>query len=297
VGKRIVLAVVFCAALAWPGVAHGFPPVTNDATCVPNALLHPHPLGTPASHGHAPVILVHGTAVTPETMITLAASLRATGYCPWDLSYPTGMAPDTAAPNALASFVDTVLASTSNGDGTGKVSMVGHSQGGMQIRHMLLHADKPVDDAISLAGTQKGSAQPLGVMCTQSHRCPPGFEEQLATSSFYDHLNGTGCSVGGPLDDMGCWAPRYGGADYTNVTTVTDELVFPYWRGLMGPYPTQLHPTDPKVSDIVLQVWCPAAQADHLTIVGDPHVFRLILDALGRSGPADASVPCASNPL
>jgi pimeloyl-ACP methyl ester carboxylesterase len=213
------------------------------------------------------------------------------------------MQSDTAAPDALRAFVTDVLNNTGNGYGTGQVSMIGHSQGGMQIRHMLQHyPSAPVSDAISLAGSHKGSAHPLGPVCW-APACPAGLAEQLATSPFYDHLN-PGCATGGTLDDMNCWAPAYGSADYTNITTVTDELVVPYWRALMGPYPhidtsgalpRHFHSSD-KVSDIVLQAWCPAAQAEHVTMLTDPHVFRLILDALGRTGPADATLPCAQVP-
>lgn len=302
------------SVLLAPGVAVADPPLTNDPSCAPNPLLHGHDVhpaiqGPPPGHGHPPVILVHGTAVVAnqeqwmaDWWTPLAGMLIASGYCPWVLTYPTNMQSDSAAPDALRSFVNTVLANTNNGDGTGQVSMVGHSQGGMQIRHMLLHySTAPVRDAISLAGSQKGSAHPGGPACPTA--CPPGFAEQLSTSPFYDHLN-PGCAAGGVLNDMNCWAPAYGGADYTNVTTVEDELIVPYWRALMGPYPhvdassipPRLHNSSAEVSDIVLQAWCPAAHAEHAGIVDDPHVFRIVLDALGRSGPADATLPCAFPP-
>lgn len=296
--NRLILLVCVAALMSWSAAAQAIPPGANDPACAPNALLHPHPLGTPSTHGHPAVILVHGTAVTSDTMAFLAAALRASGYCPWAMNYPTDMGSDTAAPDTLKGFVDDVLADTDNGYDTGQVSMVGHSQGGMQIRHMLKHySSAPVQDAISLAGSQKGSAHPGAPACTDFHLCPAGFEEQVAGSDFYDHLNG-GCNDFGLLEDFDCAVPTFGSADYTQIATVTDELMQPYWRALIGPDPI-LAPgfNDPQVSDVVLQTWCPGAAADHLTIASDVNVFRLILDALARSGPADASVPCASSPF
>jgi triacylglycerol lipase len=271
-------------------------PIANDKHCAAQPLLHPHdfPVRALQNHPHPPVILVHGTGGPEATMLPLAAALKAAGYCPWTLSYPTSMAADGDAPAAISSFVNTVRSLT----GAASVSMVGHSQGGMQIRHTLLHnAGLPVEDAISLAGTQKGSAHPVGKeLCKPTGPCPPGFNEQLATAPIYDELNGTACSVGGELDDMNCMATTWGGADYTNITTITDELVFPYWRALMGPYPsTPLSQRHARVEDVVLQVYCPAAQTDHMGIVADPHAFAVILDALGRPGPADP-LPCAPKP-
>ena len=310
--RGLVGAIAASMVLLAPGVAGADPLLTNNPSCVPNPLLHLHngsPV-PPAPHGHPPVILVHGTSIVngqeawmDESFTTLAPALAAAGYCPWIVNYPTNMSSHTVPPDTLRSFVTDVLADTGNGDGTGQVSMIGHSQGGMQIRHMLQHyPTAPVRDAISLAGSHKGSASPGSPVCTDLHLCPDGFAEQVATSAYYDDLN-PGCADGGPLDDMDCWAPAYGAADYTNVVTMTDELLFPYWRGLMGPYPAPVSGTPPKlfrssadVTDVVLQLWCPAAHADHVSMLTDPYVLSLILDALGRNGPADATAPCASEP-
>ena len=54
--------------LVAPGVAAAAPPLTNDPSCEPDALLHPHN-GTAVPvpyHGHPPVILVHGTAIVAD---------------------------------------------------------------------------------------------------------------------------------------------------------------------------------------------------------------------------------------
>ena len=96
------------------------PPGANDFTCRPSAA---HP---------APVVLVHGTFESAtDNWLTVSPQIKAAGYCVFALDYGdrgTGDIPTSAG--ELKRFVDAVLGAT----GARKVSLVGHSQGGMMPR-------------------------------------------------------------------------------------------------------------------------------------------------------------------
>lgn len=68
---------------------------------------------------------------------------------------------------------------------------------------------------------------------------------------------------------------------YTVVSTRYDEVATPYRsQALAGP----------SVTNVVLQVRCPADLSEHLTIIYDPVALRWTLDALAHSGPADPAL-------
>src|SRR5512133_975043 len=96
------------------------PPGANDFTCKPTAA---HP---------SPVVLVHGTVEgATENWSTASPQIKAAGYCVFALEYGNRGTGDIAASaGQLQRFVDAVLAAT----GAQKVSLVGHSQGGMMPR-------------------------------------------------------------------------------------------------------------------------------------------------------------------
>src|SRR5512133_4370134 len=96
------------------------PPGANDFTCKPTAA---HP---------SPVVLVHGTFEgATDNWSTVSPQIKAAGYCVFALEYGNRGTGDIAASaGQLQRFVDAVLAAT----GAQKVSLVGHSQGGMMPR-------------------------------------------------------------------------------------------------------------------------------------------------------------------
>ena len=99
------------------------PPGANDWSCRPTAA-HPEP-----------VVLVHGTFEGAyDNWLLVSPQIEAAGYCVFALDYGnrgTGDIPTSAG--ELARFVDAVLAAT----GASRVSLVGHSQGGMMPRWYL----------------------------------------------------------------------------------------------------------------------------------------------------------------
>lgn len=193
---------------------------------------------------------------------TVAPQIKAAGYCVFSLDYgnnATGDIPTSAS--QLGSFLDQVLAET----GASKVDLVGHSQGGMMPRYWMKFdgGAAKVDDLVGIAPSNHGTTNPLaapaGSFC-------PACAEQAAGSAFITSLNAGGDTQSGP--------------DYTVISTRYDEVVTPFTsQALTGP--------SSQVTNVVLQSQCPLDASEHLTIPDDPVTLRWVLDALGRSGPAD----------
>ena len=232
-----------------PGVS---PPGANDWSCRPSAA-HPEP-----------VVLVHGTfGDMTVSWNELAPVLVHDGYCVFALDYgnrATGPIEDSA--QQLATFVDQVLTAT----GASKVSIVGHSQGGMMPRYYLkyLGGASKVDDLIGLVPSNHGTTSfaqwaPYAYQCTAC-------TEQMAGSQFLSDLNSGGDTVSGVF--------------YTVVSTTHDEVVTPYTSQALSGTPGQ-------VTNVVLQDKCPTDFTDHLGIVYDPVAVQWVENALTQSGPAD----------
>jgi triacylglycerol lipase len=247
-------AIALIAAVA-PAAHATSPPGANDFACRPTAA---HP---------SPVVLVHGTFEgAADNWLTVAPQIKAAGYCVFALDYGnrgTGDIPTSAG--QLQHFVDTVLAAT----GAAKVSLVGHSQGGMMPRWYIkfLGGAAKVDDLVGLAPSNHGTTSP-GALITGETFCPACLQ-QSAGSDFLRTLN------------AGDETP--GDVSYTVVETSHDEVVTPFTSAFLAP--------GPNTTNILLQDHCPADPVDHTQIHNDPVVLRWTLQALGRTGPADPSQP------
>src|SRR3954466_10853111 len=227
-----------------PGVS---PPGANDFSC--RSAAHPEP-----------VILVHGTFGDMTVSWNLfSPALKAQGYCVFALDLVRrGMAPMDQSADKLAAFIDEVRTKT----GAAKVSLVGHSQGGMLPRYVARFRGKldVIDDIVGLAPSSHGTTNPLapplgGLGC---RACT----EQAAGSAFMKKLN------------AGEEAPPP--PSYTVVSTKEDEVVTPYKsQALAG------------ATNVVLQARCPDEITGHVGIVYDPVALQWTLNALGRTGPAD----------
>jgi hypothetical protein len=253
---RLALVVAAVAALAPAGVARGAlepgisPPGANDWGCKPTAA-HPYP-----------VVLVHGTFGDMTVSWNLISpSLKLAGYCVFALDYgDRGTGPIETSAGQLDAFVDRVRAAT----GASKVSIVGHSQGGMMPRYYMkfLGGAPLVDDLVGLVPSNHGTTNPLaphaGIIC-------PACVQQVAGSPFITNLN------------AGDETP--GAASYTVVTTRYDEVVTPYRSAYLA--------ASPQVTNVTLQDRCPLDLTEHLGIIYDPVALRWVKNALGRRGPAD----------
>jgi triacylglycerol esterase/lipase EstA (alpha/beta hydrolase family) len=267
VARRIGLAAALAAAVAaftpvaasaddvtdlLPSVS---PPGANDFTCRPSAA---HP---------APVVLVHGTFESAaDNWSTVSPQLKSAGYCVFALEYGNRATGDISeSAGQLKRFVDAVLGAT----GAHRVSLVGHSQGGMMPRSYIkfLGGDSKVDDLVGLAPSNHGTTNP-GAFVTGATICV-ACDQQRAGSDFLQQLN-AGDETPGPVS-------------YTVVETKYDEVVTPYSSAFLA--------TGPNTANILLQDACPAEVIDHHEIPNSQLAIRWTLQALGRPGPANPANP------
>ncbi|GAA4850991.1 lipase family alpha/beta hydrolase [Saccharopolyspora rosea] len=268
----LAAAVLALCAVAQPAAAAPAqevgPPGANDWNCKP-APQHPRP-----------VVLVHGLSGAAATnWAFLSPQLAKAGYCVFALTYgkPPGLPPITggfapmerSAPE-LADFVDRVLDAT----GAGQVDLVGHSEGTVMPQYYLkfLGGAPKVHRYVALTplydGTTVHSTSELldrlaeevpglgGIADTACGSC----REFFHGSDFLTKLNAGGAAVPG--------------VRYTTVMSRYDELVTPYTSGYL-----------PGATNIVLQDVCPADPAEHVAVAFDPHVARLVLNALDPDHP------------
>lgn len=244
------------------------PPGANDWNCEPSAA-HPNP-----------VLLSNGTTANAyENWAGLSKKLADAGYCVFAGNFggSPGAFLQTVGPVAgtasqLAAFGDKVLKAT----GAKKLDVVGHSQGGMNIRYWIKNlggADK-IGKLIGLSPSNYGTdlfgllsavqAIPpvrdlLGVACAACN-------EQEKHSAFLAELNSGGDTVPG--------------IEYTVLQTKFDEVVTPYQNAFLK--------QTPNVHNVLLQDVCALDHTDHLGIPYDPIAGRLVLNALD---PANAKAP------
>lgn len=237
-----------------PTSPDGDPPGANDWSCRPTAA-RPEP-----------VILVHGTFGDRKHLLErLSSSIKQAGFCVFSLDYGNrGLNDIKASAQELKTYTERVLKAT----GASKVSMVGHSQGGMMPRYYIkfLGGAKVVDDLVGISPSNHGTAltggsnpisELVGFACTAC-------VQQGAGSPFLTRLN------------AGDETP--GEVSYTQIVTRYDEVVVPYTSGNLA--------AGPRTTNITLQAKCPLAVADHLlNPVAGPTV-AITLNALKRTGPA-----------
>jgi len=256
----LVAAVVTLLGPAVPATADGSPyptapegdyPGVNDWSCRPSA------------ERPRPIVLVHGTFGDRRHLLEpLSQALLDAGFCVFSLDYGNRGTGDIAASaQVLAGFVDRVRTAT----GARKVSMVGHSQGGMMPRYYIkfLGGATKVDDLVGLVPSNHGTTyrtdNPLtGPGC-------PACVQQTAGSPFLTRLN------------AGDETP--GKVKYTQITTRYDEVVVPYTSAYLAP--------GRRTTNITLQDLCPGDLFEHVFIPTDPVAIQLVLNALTRRGPAD----------
>ena len=242
--------------LPLPTSPEGDVPGVNNWDCAPTKE-HPRP-----------VVLVHGTFGDRKHLLeNLSNALLAQGYCVFSLDYGNRGTQDIpTSAQTLKAFTDEVLKATA----ARKVSMVGHSQGGMMPRYYIkfLGGLTLVDDLVGLVPSNHGTgATGPGNALTQAAFglvCPACLQ-QSAGSPFLTKLN------------SGDETP--GKVSYTQITTRYDAVVTPYLSAYLAP--------GNKTTNITLQDLCPYDLSEHVTIPTDQVAVQLVLNALGRKGPAD----------
>ncbi|MCF8605486.1 lipase family protein [Gordonia sp. HY442] len=241
-----------------------------------------------------PVILVHGTAGGGQTNWgTYVPLLTEAGYSVFSLTYGAiegsrwpisalgGMKPIEESAAEFGEFAEKVMAAT----GADKVHVVGHSQGTLVPNYWAKYlggADK-IAKYVSLAPLWEGTSlidraslvftganKRLGLDPATVIPCR-ALPQMMDGSAFIQKMNADG-------------GPYLPGIEYTNISTVHDELVRPFTSGqIPGGVGTTVH-------NIVLQVGCVKDLSDHLGICGSPRAAAFVLNALDDE--ATRVVPC-----
>ena len=239
----------------WPTSPFGEPTGANDWSCQPTAARP------------TPVVIVHGTFGDRKSLLDdLSAAMVDDGFCVFSLDYGNRGTQDIAASaQQLKEFVDRVLAAT----GAAKVSMVGHSQGGMMPRYYIkfLGGATYVDDLVGLSPSNHGTTTAGDPNNPLTGDCP-ACQQQAAGSDFLTNLN------------AGDETP--GDVSYTQVVTRNDEVVVPYTSGYLA--------EGPQTTNLTVQDLCPTDQPEHVTIPMSRTAIAVALDALTRPGPADPAI-------
>jgi lipase (class 2) len=228
------------------------PPTKLNSSCKP-----------PPQHPY-PVLLLSGTYGVSWWAL-IGPQLAQLGYCVYTLAYGNDATGDIiASAKQLGPRVDQVLAST----GASRVSIVGHSEGGMMPRYYIkfLGGGSKVDQLVALAPPNHGTLNPATyagavtgcVACAQ----------QETGSSFLAQLN-AGDETPPPVN-------------YTVIETRYDEVVVPYTSAFLnGP--------SARVTNVTLQAGCPRDLVGHIGITTDPIALQWVENALAGKGPANPS--------
>ena len=160
-----------------------------------------------------------------------------------------------------------------------KISIMGHSQGGMVPRWALRFwpdTRAMVDDDIGFAASNHGTSAAIPV-CLPG--CSPAFQQQRSDSQFTAALNSG--------------QETFPGISYTEVYTHTDWVVIP---NLDSSGSSSLHGGGGEITNVAVQDLCPLDLNEHLLLgTIDPVAYALAIDAISHPGPADparVSPPC-----
>jgi triacylglycerol lipase len=268
VRPALALALVVVAAAVAAGVAYtAARPSAGASRSAARPAAGGRPASRPlrcatASHPY-PVVLVPGT-FDATSWTAIGDDLAARGYCVNAFSYNTaGTGSIVQSAQQLDRYVARVLTRTR----AARVSIVGHSEGGVVARYYVrfLGGAGKVQSLVALAPPNHGTTTPLVipgallgcVACVQ----------QAAGSNLLTTLN-AGDGTPPPVS-------------YTVVETRYDLVVTPYQSAfLQGPAN--------RITNVLLQNACPGDLADHLTITSDPAAMQWVAQALARNnGPAD----------
>ena len=223
--------------------------------------------------GRPTVVLLPGTGLDPsEFRWNYSRSLPAAGYGVCAVTLPQEALGDI---QVAAEHVVSAIREVHRRSGR-RVSLLGHSQGGMIGRWALRFwpDTRPlVDDVIGMAPSNHGTVDSQ-VLCQA--QCPPAFWQQAAGSRFTEALNSG--------------AETFAGISYTSIYTRTDEVVVP---NLDDTGSSSLRTGRGAITNVALQELCPTAVTEHLGIgTYDPVAYALVVDALRHRGPASpARVP------
>jgi triacylglycerol lipase len=270
----LVLALVVLAAAA--PAAQAVPPFSTLWGMTPNVDppgVNPQQCALDAQHP-VPVLLLHGTWMDRSiSWDVIGPKLALDGYCVYSIDYGRrGTQPIEQSAKEVGAAIDALLART----GAKRVSIVGHSQGGMMPRWIIkfLGAAGKVDDLVAIAPSNHGSPRGKFSEYAAEYGDSPAAADQDAGSPFLTKLNEgdeTPQPAGGPQ------------ISYTNLATKYDEIVTP------SPTSQFLAGSPSEVTNVLLQDKCPNDAFEHILLTDDPVTLQWVEEALGHPGPARPS--------
>jgi triacylglycerol lipase len=257
-----LLITVTMLCLAAPGVAAADPPLTVGGSALSAALQCPSAF----THADRPaVLLVHGTGLTaPESWSwNYANALPQEGFDVCEVTLPDRALGDIQTATQYVVYAIEHIA----GETGRRVDVITHSQGGMEGRWAVRWwptARAEVDHLILLASPNHGIYAADG--CARSGNCWPAVWQMAEGSKFLGALNSGSETPAGP--------------SYTNVYSLTDELVEPS---------STVPLSGANTSNISVQSICPGRAVHHAGLLEDAVAGALVMDALTHPGPAQAT--------
>jgi triacylglycerol esterase/lipase EstA (alpha/beta hydrolase family) len=253
-------AAVTYAPVDQPGPALSIPQDKLDASL--------HCTASVAGATRAPVLLIPGTGGDPPQNYgwSWEPALNKLGI-PWcDITLPEHTQGDIQdAAEYVVNAIRTMYASAGR-----KISIIGHSQGGMLPRWAFRFwpdTRSMVDDDIGFAASNHGTT---GAPLLCSIACSPADWQQSFNSQFTAALNS--------------YQESFPGISYTEVFTYFDEIVTP--NGAKNSS-SSIHGGGGEITNVAIQQVCPLDISEHLTIgTQDNTAYALAIDALSHPGPA-----------
>jgi hypothetical protein len=229
-------------------------------------------LGCPdgvSAHPDRPVVLLipgTGSSGVENYEFGISKVLKAAGFDWCVVELPGRVTGDVQIPaEYVVQAVRTVHKLTGR-----KVSLVGTSQGAMEIRWAVRWwPDIPfrVEDLVTIVGANRGIAFSNVALCS-SGECVPAAWQFASGSNFFKALNR---------------APMPKGPDYTAIYSLTDPLLQPAF-----PVARAVGSID-GASNIAVQDICPGRFVEHVQSIFDAAFAAVLVDALEHRGPGDAA--------
>jgi pimeloyl-ACP methyl ester carboxylesterase len=231
-----------------------------------------------ASTTKTPVLLVHGTGSNPPHNFgwNWEPALGDLGI-PWcTVALPgNGLLDVQDAGEYVVNAIRTMYATAGR-----KISIIGHSQGGMLPRWALRFwpdTRAMVDDDIGFAPSNHGTT---GAETVCQIPCAAADWQQSDKSQFIAALNS--------------YQETFPGISYTEVYSHFDEIVTPNSDDTGS---SSVHGGGGAITNVAIQDVCPADASEHLAIGTQDYVaYDLAIDALEHPGPADTARAQANDP-
>jgi pimeloyl-ACP methyl ester carboxylesterase len=270
IGGATLLLSCFLATASAQAITYAPVDQPGPALTVPQSALDASLVCTGSVTGaaRAPVLLVPGTGGDPAQNYSWSwePALNKLGI-PWcDVTLPDHTQGDVqVAAEYIVNAIRTMYARAGR-----KISIIGHSQGGMLPRWAFRFWPDTrgmVDDDIGFAASNHGTT---GAKFACMPGCSPAAQQQSDTSQFIAALNS--------------YQETFPGISYTEVFTHFDEIVTPNSDDTGS---SSVHGGGGEITNVAIQEVCPADISDHLALgTQDNTAYALAIDALSHPGPA-----------